>query len=257
MGKLMAYLGGDAAQVDAKEFAARITDECPQLLQRDESIILAFVDKGGKGRDDFFFTNLRLLLRDKSGLTGKKVEYKSIPYCSIKCFSIQTAGTFDSDTELEIDASGIGKIKLEFMRKVDIFALKRHLSLYVLAGGRAGANVESGDVTTDSKVKVDAGGFLTWFGDNHTQISPSKVEQQLRSSTNVLLPSEKVELAFQVGRDSFLLTSHRILRVRYITCLHTYICGTDSRACCGTDSHHTLFISVYVSKTQNFETYTD
>mmetsp|Transcript_30726 Transcript_30726/g.68037 ORF Transcript_30726/g.68037 Transcript_30726/m.68037 type:complete len:766 (+) Transcript_30726:217-2514(+) len=213
MGKLMAYLGGDAAQVDAEEFAAKVADECPQLLQPNESIVLAFVQKGGKGRDDFFFTNLRLLLRDKSGLTGKQVEYKSVPYSSIKCFSVQTAGTFDNDTELEIDASGIGRIKLEFMKKVDIFTLKRHLSRYVLAGDRAGANVEGGDLVTDSKVKPDSGGFLKWFGDNHTQISPAKVEEQLRSSTNILLPSERIELAFQVGRDSFLLTSHRIVRI--------------------------------------------
>lgn len=33
-------------------------------------------------RDMFIFTNKRLVLVDKQGLTGKKVEYHSVPYRS-------------------------------------------------------------------------------------------------------------------------------------------------------------------------------
>jgi lipopolysaccharide export system protein LptA len=42
-------------------------------------------------RDYFVFTNRRLILVDKQGITGKKVEYHSIPYRSIERFSVETA----------------------------------------------------------------------------------------------------------------------------------------------------------------------
>lgn len=51
-------------------------------------------------RDLIVFTDKRLLLIDKQGMTGKKVEYHSIPYKSVVHLSIETAGTFDLDAEL-------------------------------------------------------------------------------------------------------------------------------------------------------------
>ena len=53
-------------------------------------------------RDTFIFTNKRLILVEKQGITGSKTEYKSIAYKSISRFSIETAGTFDLDAELKI-----------------------------------------------------------------------------------------------------------------------------------------------------------
>ena len=53
-------------------------------------------------RDVFIFTDRRLVLIDKQGLTGRKVEYLSIAYKSISKFSVETAGTFDLDAELKI-----------------------------------------------------------------------------------------------------------------------------------------------------------
>ena len=38
-------------------------------------------------RDMFVFTNKRLVLIDKQGLTGKKVDFLTIPYSSITKFS--------------------------------------------------------------------------------------------------------------------------------------------------------------------------
>lgn len=48
------------------------------------------------------FTNKRRSLIDKQGLTGKKVDYHSIPYRQITQFKIETAGHFDLDAELKI-----------------------------------------------------------------------------------------------------------------------------------------------------------
>jgi len=46
------------------------------------------------------------LLVNKQSITGKKVEYHSIPYKNIRHFSIETAGTFDMDSELKLWIAG-------------------------------------------------------------------------------------------------------------------------------------------------------
>jgi hypothetical protein len=53
-------------------------------------------------RDSFVFTSKRLVLVDRQGVTGRKVSYVSIPYRDISRFSVETAGTFDMESELKI-----------------------------------------------------------------------------------------------------------------------------------------------------------
>lgn len=57
-------------------------------------------------RDMFIFTNKRMILVDKQGLRGKKVEYLSVIYKAISRFSVETGGSFDLDAELKIWISG-------------------------------------------------------------------------------------------------------------------------------------------------------
>ena len=57
-------------------------------------------------RDLFVFTDRRLIFVDRQGLTGRKVEYLTIPYRAITSFSVETAGSFDLDSELKIWVSG-------------------------------------------------------------------------------------------------------------------------------------------------------
>ncbi|SFB59165.1 PH domain-containing protein [Rhizobium sp. NFR07] len=57
-------------------------------------------------RDFFVFTQHRIIVVDIQGMTGSKVDYMSIPYRSITRFSVETAGTFDLDSELKIWVSG-------------------------------------------------------------------------------------------------------------------------------------------------------
>ena len=52
-------------------------------------------------RDLIVFTEFRLILVDKQGVTGKKTSYKSLPYRSISRFSVETSGHFDLDAELK------------------------------------------------------------------------------------------------------------------------------------------------------------
>lgn len=85
---------GNAAEIDV----TKLSDELGDLLTDDEQLERGFV----LYRDFFVFSNKRLILVDKQGMTGKKVEYHSIPYKSISHFSVETAGHFDRDSEMKI-----------------------------------------------------------------------------------------------------------------------------------------------------------
>jgi hypothetical protein len=109
----------------------------PDEAQREFARILAVNEKIEKAykviRDLFIFTNKRLILVDKQGLTGKKVEYHSIPYKSITHFSIETAGSFDLDAELKIWISGNAlPLQKQFNKNVNIYEIQTVLAEYVL-----------------------------------------------------------------------------------------------------------------------------
>lgn len=83
-------------------------------------------------RDLIVFTGNRLILVDKQGMTGKKVEYHSIPYKSITHFSTETAGTFDMDAELKIWLSGADMpIVKTFKKGNSIEDIQKLLAYYV------------------------------------------------------------------------------------------------------------------------------
>ncbi|WP_333858956.1 PH domain-containing protein [Clostridium sp.] len=84
-------------------------------------------------RDMFIFTDKRLILVDKQGVTGKKTEYHSIPYKNITHFSIETSGNFDLDAELKIWISGTQlPIEKQFNKSLNIYELQSVLAQYVL-----------------------------------------------------------------------------------------------------------------------------
>lgn len=83
-------------------------------------------------RDLIVFTNKRLILVDKQGITGKKVEYHSIPYKSISHFSTETAGTFDMDAELKIYiSSSTTPIEKTFKKGSSIGEVQKLLAYHV------------------------------------------------------------------------------------------------------------------------------
>jgi hypothetical protein len=47
-------------------------------------------------------------------------DISSLPYNKIQAFSIETAGTFDRDSELEMYFSGLGKVRLEFSKNFNL-----------------------------------------------------------------------------------------------------------------------------------------
>jgi len=125
MGIFSAFIGnaGSVSQDDLKK-------DYGNLLISEEEIELGFK----LIRDVFIFTNKRLILIDKQGLTGSKVEYKSITYKSISRFSIETAGTFELDAELKIWVSSeqLPSIKKQFNKSVNVYDVHRVLATYVL-----------------------------------------------------------------------------------------------------------------------------
>lgn len=84
-------------------------------------------------RDFFVFTNKRLILVDQQGFTGRKAEYLCIPYRSISFYSVETAGTFEIDSELKIWIRDMAQpICKEFRRSDDLQAVYKVLSQQVL-----------------------------------------------------------------------------------------------------------------------------
>jgi len=118
-------LFGNATEINAKE----LQKDLDATIVEGETVVKAFKIL----RDLFIFTDKRLLLIDKQGLTGKKAEYHSIPYKSISHFSVETAGTFDMDAEMKIYISGNPTpIEREFKRGTDIVGVQKVLAGFIL-----------------------------------------------------------------------------------------------------------------------------
>ncbi len=124
MGLLDGMLG-NASKIDP----ARIQQEFAQILAPGERVEHAYQ----LIRDYFVFTDKRFVIVDKQGMTGKKVEYHSIPYRSITHFSIETAGSFDLDAELKVWVSGASApFARQFNKKLSIYEVQAVLASYVL-----------------------------------------------------------------------------------------------------------------------------
>lgn len=118
-------LFGNAAEMDARE----LEKELAATLVEGENVVKGFKII----RDLFIFTDRRLILIDKQGMSGKKVEYHSIPYKSVSHFSVETGGTFDMDAELKIHISGSSMpIQRDFKKGTDIIGVQRMLAQFVL-----------------------------------------------------------------------------------------------------------------------------
>lgn len=115
---------GNASKIDA----GKIQEEFGRILSEGELVEHAYQ----LIRDYFVFTNKRLVLVDKQGMTGSKVEYHSIPYKSITHFSIETGGHFDLDAELKIWVSGTAiPFQKRFNKRLSIYEVQSVLAGYV------------------------------------------------------------------------------------------------------------------------------
>lgn len=117
-------LFGNAHPIDP----AKAAQDYGRLLGQGEQIYGAYQ----LIRDAILLTDRRMILIDKQGMTGKKVEYHSVPYRSISHFAVETAGHFDLDAELKIWISGNSvPIEKTFTKGVDIYEVQAILTQFV------------------------------------------------------------------------------------------------------------------------------
>lgn len=125
MGLLNKILG-NASEVSSE----KLNEKYGRLLVENEEIELGFKLL----RDTFMFTNKRLILIDVQGITGSKIEYKSMPYKSISRFSLETSGTFDLDAELKIwiSSENIPSVSKKFNKSIDVYEVQKYLASKVM-----------------------------------------------------------------------------------------------------------------------------
>lgn len=122
---IMNAIFGNVSEMDAES----IQKEYSALLCEGERIERAYK----LIRDKWVFTNKRLIIQDTQGVTGSKREYHSIPYGNIAHFSIETAGTFDADSEMKIWVKGSSMpFTQDFGRNSNIEEIQRVLAGYIL-----------------------------------------------------------------------------------------------------------------------------
>lgn len=110
-----------------------LVSECPvppdvqQLLVQGEQAVAAY----RTFRDIAIFTNMRLIVRDAQGMSGKKVEIYSLPYSRIDMWSSENAGTLDWNSELEMWTRA-GHIKVKLSKGIDVRRLDNLIAHMVL-----------------------------------------------------------------------------------------------------------------------------
>lgn len=122
---LLDGLLGNASEVDI----ASVAQELAPIIGQTESIERVFKVI----RDMYVFTNKRLILIDKQGMTGRKVDYHSIPYRAITQFKLETAGHFDLDAELKIWVSGQDAPIVKELKKDTVVGIQQTLATYMFA----------------------------------------------------------------------------------------------------------------------------
>lgn len=249
-------MGGccSASAMDAEEALASVTEEAPEIpiageesLCRDHETAIStrlrcsahdrdqrslpvhriccrFLFAFAFARDQVYFTNYRILVKDKRGIFGSSISWRTIPYNSIQAFFVETAGAFDSDVKLALWPSGwtSGDLARDSMMPspnyeisfkkdaVDLFALQRLLNSKIFnPQGEVPVEVPPQPEGTDEG--STASKFMDLLGGDASAVDPSIVQEQLRVDPPVLMPDETVDMAFKCGRDTYAFTSRRML----------------------------------------------
>ena len=105
-----------------------IADNIAPLLVPGETVIGAYKAI----RDYVAFTDKRIIAVNVQGVTGKKKDFTTLPYSKIQSFSVETSGTIDLDSELELYFSGLGRVKFEFTGSNDIVKIGQLISSFIL-----------------------------------------------------------------------------------------------------------------------------
>ena len=116
---------GNAQSIDKNA----LTQELDFILLPNEEIVAGYVVV----RDTIIFTDKRMILVDKQGLSGKKKDYLTVPYKSITMVAMENAGTFDTNEELKIWVRGIElPFKYNFAKGSTLDTVYKIICSYIL-----------------------------------------------------------------------------------------------------------------------------
>ena len=107
-----------------EDFAEKVQD----LLIDGETVVDSFKSM----RDGVVFTSKRLIVVNVQGVTGSKKDFTSLPYSKVVAYSVETSGTLDIDSELQLYFSAVGKVKFEFSGKTNMIEISRVISEHAL-----------------------------------------------------------------------------------------------------------------------------
>ena len=119
---IISGLMGDASGTDIEA----VKKDYGKLLGQNEQVVQAYQWI----RDLMIFTDYRLIMVDIQGATGKKVNYHSVPYKSIRHFEVESAGHFDLEAELKIWVADMGTTPLvkTFSKDADVYKVQALLA---------------------------------------------------------------------------------------------------------------------------------
>ena len=166
------FLGwlGDARQIDPAVLDQQLHTINPVLLDS-EHAVMGFT----AGRDTLVLTTHRVLAIDVQGITGKKVEYQSVPWTKVRGFSATSAGSWDTDAELKFYLKApwlelhSGCISQDLRKgRADIVAIQSFAAAQTF-GACDGSSVVPGSGASDAGSGVVQ--FLNWLGDNSHQVA--------------------------------------------------------------------------------------
>ncbi|MEE1312858.1 MAG: PH domain-containing protein [Lachnospiraceae bacterium] len=107
-----------------KDIEKHISPLISPILANNEQIIQVY----SSIRDFVVFTNKRIISVNIQGVTGSRKDFTSMPYHRIQVFSIETAGTLDMESELQLYFSSLGLITFEFSRGSNVAEIGRIIS---------------------------------------------------------------------------------------------------------------------------------
>lgn len=122
-------MSGAATKSLAVVMFEKVSPEAAAVKFEDMFLDDEVIELGYKAtRDRVIFTDRRMVVINIQGITGKKVEFFTVPYSKISSYSVETTGTFDLESELKIWASGLSGIEIKFLKGIDIREVGRYLT---------------------------------------------------------------------------------------------------------------------------------
>ncbi|QKX16263.1 MULTISPECIES: PH domain-containing protein [Microbulbifer] len=107
---------------------AGFAEKVAPLLLDGEEVLDSFKSM----RDGVVFTSKRIIAVNVQGITGSKKDFTSLPYKNIVAFSVESSGTLDIDSELELYFSSLGKVRFEFSGKARLMDIAHYIGRYAL-----------------------------------------------------------------------------------------------------------------------------